>query len=123
MKPRLRRWIPILLIAGGIGTFIFWPRRELVPYTTPPLDSKGTRLRLLVPRGWSLSWVNPGDHFCNVMIQPTVEKSWLPAWAEKVLDRRGNTWSQIELNWTHYASESYDRIILDGPEANRQRKI
>ena len=75
--------IALILVAGGIAAFVLWPRPALVPYTSPPLDSKGTRIRLLIPRGWQPSI--EGDPYFSGRIEYTFEPP-RPA---------GSLWSRI----------------------------
>ena len=86
-KTRFIRWIPVILVAGGIAAFVLWPRPALELYTTPPLDSKGTRIQLLIPRGWRtdylvasgpMEWDGPA-----VTSRPNVWAQWLPWFSEK----------------------------------------
>src|SRR5690242_7758117 len=50
-------------------------------YVSPPLDVRGTRISLLVPRAWNLHWSNPPPTAVKSLdFEAPEQYSWLPQW-------------------------------------------
>jgi len=82
-----RRWLALILIVMGIAAFVLWPRPALELYTTPPLDSKGTRIQLLIPRGWYLKSYGRLDSIDSGYADFSMAqlKTWYPEWIRRFL--------------------------------------
>ena len=100
-RPRRRSgpifWVVLLFGVVAIlwVVSIFGPTsNELERYVTPPLDSEGTRIELLKPRGWEVTMMNPNginawaqqndsDRFLVLQAPNTFGK--FPRWLENTL--------------------------------------
>src|SRR5437660_315061 len=75
-----------LLCAAVIAVFVLIPRGPTLElYTTPPLDSKGTRIQLLIPRGWYATQIIPWhkSRYKVTTVELAGRESWLPGWAQR----------------------------------------
>src|SRR5438874_2604737 len=87
-KKRFIRFIAVILVVGGIAAFALWSRPALELYTTPPLDSKGTRIQLLIPRGWHKGPPGPMARFRienYALLLADKSEPWYPRWVQRLL--------------------------------------
>ena len=81
-------WIVALLVVGVLGVLLALSRSPLERYVSPPLDAQGTRLELLIPRGWEreelLADSNHMSDTLEVGFSPRVQHGWFAAWFERL---------------------------------------
>jgi hypothetical protein len=109
---RRKASILALLCAAVIAVFVLLPRGSALElYTTPPLDSKGTRIQLLIPRGWRLEMTRDSPAHTSFKWLPQPFPTWYPTWLTDALhDPHGNIW--VQLSWTTIASGATSRITF-----------
>jgi len=115
-----------MLAVVGIAAFALWPRPDLVPYTTPPLDSKGTRIQLLIPRGWLPDASTNAPKLPEIRLIEIRELDWLPDWARRIMrarDRDERAFLDIQLDRQLRTDGPYEAIGLrDGKGINARRR-
>src|SRR5258708_5345253 len=95
------RWpVALGLTVAAIGLWIWFASRPaLVWYISPPLDSRGLRAKVLVPRGWEMrvreSTVPNGRLSANDRVILWFEPRPLPRWLSFLLDRKGDRGTAI----------------------------
>src|SRR5947209_7193011 len=109
MRPRtrFRRFLPVILVAVGIAAFVLWPRPALQLYTTPPLDSKGTRIQLLIPRGWVQ--VSRYDRTGEVFLMPQDSFGWLLDGVRKLV-KSESKYDGLYLGWIDDPRQRSSRV-------------
>ena len=91
----------------------------LVLYTTPPLDSKGTRIQLLIPHGWKRSYLSRAG---AEAIDDGRSMPWLPDWANNLISHDG----LILIGWstsTDTVPDTPDYFYGEWPAVFRARSI
>ena len=100
-SPRIRATALVILFAAlGVGLYWTWRIRAaaLETYVTSALDSRGTRIEVLIPSGWQLD-KHPGNVFDPrarmFVFRPPDPAAGMPAWLRRILRIEGEDGEEV----------------------------
>jgi hypothetical protein len=95
------KWVALFSLAlAAIGLWVWYVTQPaLVLYTSPPLDNRGFRARVLVPRGWEIderdSTISSGRLTTQDRVTIWFRPRPLPSWLSRLLYRKADAKTEM----------------------------